>query len=46
MRRENAFAVKASRFTFAGSTAEAKAFIGKRTQTLDPKQMTIVPGFH
>ena len=28
-----------------GSTAEAKAFIGKGTQTFDAKQMTIVPGF-
>jgi predicted amidohydrolase YtcJ len=28
-----------------GGSAEAKAFIGKSTRTLDAKQMTIVPGF-
>jgi predicted amidohydrolase YtcJ len=40
-----AFAVKGSRFVFVGSTLRAKAFIGKRTQTIDAKQMTVVPGF-
>jgi predicted amidohydrolase YtcJ len=40
-----AFAVKAGRFTAMGSTAEMKALIGKGTQTLDAKQMTVVPGF-
>jgi predicted amidohydrolase YtcJ len=40
-----AFAVKAGRFTAVGSTAEMKALIGKGTQTLDAKQMTVVPGF-
>lgn len=40
-----AFAVKNSRFVFVGSTSEAKAFIGKRTQAIDAKQMTVVPGF-
>jgi predicted amidohydrolase YtcJ len=40
-----AFAVKAGRFVAVGSTADVKTFIGKGTQTLDAKQMTIVPGF-
>jgi len=40
-----AFAVKSGRFEFVGSSAEAKAFIGKGTRTLDAMQMTIVPGF-
>src|SRR5690349_2092193 len=40
-----AFAVKGSRFVFVGSTLRAQAFIGKRTQTIDAKQMTVVPGF-
>ena len=40
-----AFAVKSSRFVFVGDTATAQTFIGKRTQTIDAKQMTVVPGF-
>src|SRR5215470_5347108 len=40
-----AFAVKGSRFVFVGNTAAARTFIGKRTQTMDVKQMTVVPGF-
>jgi predicted amidohydrolase YtcJ len=40
-----AFAVKAGRFTAVGTTAEMKALIGKGTQTLDARQMTVVPGF-
>jgi predicted amidohydrolase YtcJ len=43
--KAEAFAVKGSRFIYVGSTAEAKAFIGKGTRTFDAKQMTIVPGF-
>ncbi|HEY3137951.1 MAG TPA: amidohydrolase [Blastocatellia bacterium] len=43
--RAEAFAVHAGRFIAVGSTAEIKGLIGKRTQTLDAKQMTIVPGF-
>jgi predicted amidohydrolase YtcJ len=43
--KADAFAVKASRFMYVGNTAEAKAFIGKGTRTVDAKQMTIVPGF-
>jgi predicted amidohydrolase YtcJ len=45
MPKAEAFAVKAGRFVYVGSTAEAKAFIGGRTQTFDAKQMAIVPGF-
>ncbi len=45
MPKAEAFAVKGSRFVFVGGTAECKAFVGKRTQTFDAKQMTIVPGF-
>src|ERR1044071_350873 len=45
MPKAEAFAVKGQRFIYVGSTAEAKAFIGKGTQTFDAKQMTIVPGF-
>ena len=40
-----AFAVKAGRFVAVGSTADIKALAGKGTQTLDARQMTIVPGF-
>ncbi len=43
--RAEAFAIKAGRFAAVGSSADMKAFIGKRTQTFDAKQMTIVPGF-
>jgi predicted amidohydrolase YtcJ len=40
-----AFAVKAGRFVAVGSTEDVKSLIGKRTQTFDAKQMTVVPGF-
>ena len=40
-----AFAIKGSRFTLVGSNESAKRLMGKGTQTLDAKQMTIVPGF-
>ena len=43
--RAEAFAVKNSRFVAVGTSAEIKALAGKRTQTFDAKQMTIVPGF-
>jgi predicted amidohydrolase YtcJ len=43
--KAEAFAIKGSRFIYVGNTAEAKAFVGKGTQTFDAKQMTIVPGF-
>jgi predicted amidohydrolase YtcJ len=45
MPRAEAFAVKAGRFVAVGSTEEVKALIGKRTRTVDAKQMTVVPGF-
>jgi len=40
-----AFAVRVGRFVAVGSTEDVKTFIGKRTQTFDAKQMTVVPGF-
>jgi len=43
--RAEAFAVKGGRFVAVGSTAEMKALAGKRTQTFDARQMTVVPGF-
>ncbi|MBA3406091.1 MAG: amidohydrolase [Gemmatimonadaceae bacterium] len=43
--RVEAFAVHAGRFVAAGTSTEMRALSGKRTVTLDAKQMTIVPGF-
>ena len=43
--KAEAFAVKAGRFVAVGSNKDIKALTGKGTQTLDAKQMTIVPGF-
>jgi len=43
--KAEAFAVKAGRFAAVGSNSEIKPLIGKRTQTFDARQMTIVPGF-
>ena len=43
--RAEAFAVKAGRFVAAGSTADIRGLAGKGTQSIDAKQMTIVPGF-
>jgi predicted amidohydrolase YtcJ len=43
--RAEAFAVKAGRFTAVGSSEEIKSLAGRRTQTYDAAQMTIVPGF-
>jgi predicted amidohydrolase YtcJ len=40
-----AFSVKAGRSAAVGSTAEMRAFIGKGAQTIDARQMTIVPEF-
>ena len=45
MPKAEAFAVKAGKFVYVGSTAEAKVFIGKGTHTFDAQQMTVVPGF-
>ncbi len=43
--RAQAFAVKGGRFVAVGSTEDVKSLIGKRTQTFDARQMTVVPGF-
>jgi predicted amidohydrolase YtcJ len=43
--RAEAFAVKAGRLVAVGSSADIRRLAGKGTQTLDAKQMTIVPGF-
>ncbi|HTX37593.1 MAG TPA: amidohydrolase [Bryobacteraceae bacterium] len=43
--KAEAFAVKGGRFAAVGSSAEIRALAGKGTQTLDARQMTIVPGF-
>jgi predicted amidohydrolase YtcJ len=40
-----AFAVRAGRFVAVGSSEDVKGLIGKRTQTYDAQQATIVPGF-
>jgi predicted amidohydrolase YtcJ len=40
-----AFAVKDGRFVAIGTNEEAKAWSGKRTETIDARRMTIVPGF-
>jgi predicted amidohydrolase YtcJ len=45
MPRAEAFAVSGGRFVAVGTTAAIKSLAGKRTQTFDAKQMTIVPGF-
>ena len=43
--KAEAFAVKGGRFAAVGTTTDIKGLIGKGTQILDAKQMTIVPGF-
>ena len=43
--KAEALAVNGDRFVAVGSTEEIKRLIGKKTQTLDAKRMTIVPGF-
>jgi predicted amidohydrolase YtcJ len=43
--RADAFAVSGGRFVAIGKSADIKALAGKRTQTFDAKQMTVVPGF-
>jgi hypothetical protein len=40
-----ALAVKAGRFVAVGTNEEVKAFGGKRTQMIDARQLTVVPGF-
>ena len=43
--RAEAFAVNGGRFVAVGTTADIRALAGRRTQTFDATQMTIVPGF-
>ena len=43
--RAEAFATSGGRFIAVGSTAAIRRLAGRRTQTFDAKQMTIVPGF-
>src|SRR5437762_3453378 len=43
--RAEGFALHAGRFVAVGKSADIKALGGKRSQTFDAKQMTIVPGF-
>lgn len=43
--RAQAFAVNAGRFVAVGTSAEMRALAGKRTQVIDAKGMTVVPGF-
>jgi predicted amidohydrolase YtcJ len=43
--RAEAFAVKGSRFIAVGTSDEMKALAGKNTQTIDARQVTVVPGF-
>ena len=45
MPRAEAFATNGGRFIAVGRTSDIKGLIGKRTEKLDAKQMTIVPGF-
>ena len=40
-----AFAVSAGRFVAIGTSAEMRSLVGKRTQIIDAKGMSIVPGF-
>src|SRR5262245_42326559 len=43
--RAEAFAVKASRIIAVGTSADIRGLAGRRTQTIDAQQMTVVPGF-
>ena len=43
--RAEAFAVKGGRFVAVGRTSEIAALATRRTQRIDAKQMTVVPGF-
>jgi predicted amidohydrolase YtcJ len=43
--RAEAFAVRAGHFIAVGSTEDLKGLIGKKTETFDARQMTVVPGF-
>jgi predicted amidohydrolase YtcJ len=43
--RAEAFAIKDGRFVAVGRTSDIKGLASRRTQTIDARQMTIVPGF-
>lgn len=43
--KAGAFAAKSGRFVAVGASEDIKRWIGRKTQVLDAKQMTIVPGF-
>ena len=43
--KAEAFAAKGGRFVAVGRTEDVKSLIGRTTQMLDAKQMTVVPGF-
>src|SRR3954463_10372501 len=43
--RVEAFAIKDSRFVAVGRTLDIKPLAGRRTATIDARQMTVVPGF-
>jgi len=43
--KAEALAVKGGRFLAVGTSADIRGLAGKSTQTLDARQMTIVPGF-
>src|SRR5262249_3229546 len=43
--RAEAFAVKGGRFVAMGASEMIKSLAGRRTQVLDARQMTVVPGF-
>lgn len=45
MPRAQAFAVSNGQFVAIGTSAEVRALSGKRTQVVDAKGMTVVPGF-
>jgi predicted amidohydrolase YtcJ len=43
--KAEAFAIRGDRFIAVGGNEHVKGLIGKKTQTIDARQMTIVPGF-
>ena len=45
MPRAEAFAVSGGRFVAVGASADMRSLAGRRTQVIDAKGMTIVPGF-
>ena len=45
MPRAEGFAVSEGRFVAVGTTSEMRSLVGRRTQVIDAKGMTIVPGF-